>query len=191
MTSSLKAILEFVPIVLFVIAYNLYGMTMAVKVMVACTVLTVAFLYIKKEKVSGHIMLGYASILVFGGLTIYMDDPMFIKIKPTFMNLLFAGVLLYDFFLRKKDRLLAKLLPFLNSIPAHALKKTYMIWVCYFVLCAALNEFIWRNYSEETWVYFKAFGSFALNVVFIAVNIIVLKKVLGANSDESYFRTKK
>lgn len=134
---------------------------------------------------------GYASVLIFGGLTVYTEDAFFIKIKPTVMNTLFSSFLAYDYFIRKKDLLLTKLLPFLKTVPAKSVKFTYMLWIVYFTSCAILNEIVWRNFSEETWIYFKAFGIGGLNMSFMLLNFMVLRKFLGAQNNDSYFRTKK
>ena len=104
-------------------------------------------------------------VLVFGGLTLALQDGQFIKIKPTIVNLLFAAILLGGLF---RGRLFLKLVfgeAFLLDEAGWRLLTVR--FGLYFVCLAALNEVVWRNASEDTWVSFKVFGILPLTVLFM------------------------
>jgi intracellular septation protein len=113
-------------------------------------------------------------VLVFGGLTIYLRDPTFIKIKPTILYLLFAGALGGGLFYRKL---------FLKALLSEALQMQdegwrllTQRWIGFFIALAILNEIVWRNFPESTWVTFKSFGVMPLMAVFMAAQISLIMK---------------
>jgi len=104
-------------------------------------------------------------VLVFGGLTLALQDGQFIKVKPTIVNLLFAAILLGGLF---RGRLFLKLVfgeAFLLDEPGW--RVLTVRFGLYFVGLAALNEIVWRNASEDTWVSFKVFGIMPLTLLFL------------------------
>ena len=119
-----------------------------------------------------------AVVLVFGGLTLYLNNDTFIKMKPTIVNILFGGVLLGGYAFGKY---------FLEYVFGSAFKLkqegwrilTYR-WGIFFLLLAVLNEIIWRNFSTDFWVNFKVFGVMPLTVIF---SIFQMKIVMAYNLD--------
>ena len=86
-------------------------------------------------------------VVVFGGLTFWLDDPRFIKIKPTIINLLFAGVLLVGLIMRRP--LLKMLFGEAFNLTEEGWRKLSVRWALFFLILAVLNELVWRNYSES------------------------------------------
>ncbi len=112
--------------------------------------------------------------MVFGGLTLWLRDATFIKMKPTIVNLLFAGALGFGL-LRGRSYLrdvIEGALP-LNDEGWMILTKR---WALFFVFLAALNEVVWRGFSEEFWVTFKTFGSPAVTFLFVMSQMGLLKR---------------
>lgn len=104
-------------------------------------------------------------VVVFGGLTVWLNDATFIKMKPTIVNLIFALILGWGL-LRGRSYLkylMGQLLPLTDE--------GWMVftrrWALFFVFMAVLNEVIWRGFSEALWVNFKTFGSPIVTLVFM------------------------
>ncbi|MEQ1716656.1 MAG: septation protein A [Hyphomicrobium sp.] len=113
-------------------------------------------------------------VCVFGGLTLYLQDEQFIKMKPTIVNALFSGLLFAG---------LAANRIFLKSVFGDVMKLTEpgwriltVRWGLFFAVLALLNEFVWRFYSTDTWVSFKVFGIMPLTMVFAIAQVGILKK---------------
>ena len=113
-------------------------------------------------------------VVVFGGLTFLLDDPSFIKMKPTIINLLFAAILGYGVFTGR---------PLLKMFMGEALRltdegwhKMTLRWALFFVVMAVTNEIVWRNFSEAAWVNFKVFGILPLTLIFAMAQIGLIKR---------------
>jgi len=109
-------------------------------------------------------MVSLVLVCVFGGLTIWLNDETFIKMKPTILNLIFAAVLMAGLYFGKM---------FLKMIFQEGWSITdrgwYLLtvrWSIFFVCMAVLNEVIWRNFSEEFWVAFKVWGNLPITMIF-------------------------
>ncbi|VAW20812.1 Intracellular septation protein IspA [hydrothermal vent metagenome] len=113
-------------------------------------------------------------VLIFGGLTLYLQDDTFIKMKPTIVNILFGGVLLGG-------------LVFGHSLLKYVFGDVYKLqsrgwwiltlrWGVFFFVLAALNEVIWRNFSTDFWVTFKVWGIMPLTIVFSMMQMSILSK---------------
>ncbi len=115
-----------------------------------------------------------ALVLIFGSLTIYLRDPTFIKIKPTILYLLFAAALAGG--LLSGKLLLKILLGEAFQIRDEGWRLLTQRWIGFFVALAILNEVVWRNFTESTWVVFKSFGVAPLMMVFMAAQISLIMK---------------
>lgn len=175
MSLHLKAILEFLPLVLFLITYKFYTMNAAIAVLLVTSLISLLIMKYKRIKIPQLTLLGYGVMALFGGLTIYMDDTFFIKIKPTIINLIFASILIVDRFRAQGKKLICKGIPILNALPFNKLNRLTVFWAGYFIFCALLNEIVWRNFDEETWVYFKVFGLMIINITFFTINFFLLR----------------
>jgi len=113
-------------------------------------------------------------VVLFGGLTFLLDDPSFIKVKPTIINLLFAGVLMAGLVMRRP--LLKLLLGEAFNLTDEGWRKLTIRWILFFLALAALNELVWRNFSEAAWVNFKVFGILPLTLVFATAQIGLIRR---------------
>jgi intracellular septation protein len=129
----------------------------------------------KMTVVSGVFIFG------FGGLTLFLQDEMFIKIKPTLIYLLFAAILGFGLLRGRSylQSLMGEMLP-LNDTGWMIMTRR---WVGFFIGLALLNEAIWRNLSTDMWVNFKVFGIMPLTILFIAVQVNSLKQYMPSEND--------
>jgi len=103
-------------------------------------------------------------VFVFGGLTLWLQDDVFIKMKPTIINTLFGGVLLGGLYFGKS--LLGYVFDSAFSLDAEGWRKLTLRWGLFFLLLAVLNEIVWRSFSTDFWVAFKVWGIMPITLLF-------------------------
>jgi intracellular septation protein len=169
-----KLAIDLAPLLVFFLAYLTLGIYWATGALMVATVLSL----IASRRLLGHIsptLIATTALVVgFGGLTLFFSDPRFIQVKPTIVNLLFAVVLLFGLLLRR---------PVLQLVLGEALRltdtgwrKLTIRWALFFLAMAALNEIVWRNFSEATWASFKVFGILPLTIVFAVLQIGLMRR---------------
>ena len=125
-------------------------------------------------RVSPVVIATAALVLVFGSLTFWFGDAHFIKMKPTIINLLFAGVLLGGLLTGRP--LLKLLFGEAFNLTEEGWRKLTVRWMVFFVVMAVVNEIVWRNFSEGAWVNFKVFGILPLTLIFSMSQIGLIKR---------------
>jgi intracellular septation protein len=113
-------------------------------------------------------------VLVFGGLTLALQDETFIKLKPTIIYVLFGGVLLGGLLLRKP--LLALVFDQMFNLTEEGWRKLTLRWAIFFFALAVLNELVWRTQTTDVWVSFKVFAILPLTFAFALLQYPLLKK---------------
>ena len=138
------------------------------------TIIAVLFSYIMEKKIPVMPTVGAFIILIFGGLTIYFDNEVFFKMKPTIINLLFA-LILYGGMVVKKP-LLKILLGAAIKLEDEGWKILTQRWIAFFIALAVLNEIVWRTQSTDIWVNFKVFGILPITFIFTMTQFPLIKK---------------
>lgn len=113
-------------------------------------------------------------VLIFGGLTLYLQDELFIKLKPTIVNVLFGGVLLGGLAFGKS--LLGYVFGEVFKLDDEGWRKLTLRWGLFFLGLAVLNEIIWRNFSTDFWVAFKVWGMMPISMVFTLSQMPLIMK---------------
>ena len=174
MKSIYKLLIDIGPLAVFFIFYTRGDLKTAILPFMIATIIAVLFSYILEKKIPIMPTVGAAIILIFGGLTIYFDNETFFKMKPTIINLLFAGILYGGIILNK---------PLLRYLLGAALKlqdKGWDIltkrWIGFFIALAILNEIIWRTQTTDIWVNFKVFGILPITFIFTLAQFSTIKK---------------
>ena len=176
-----KSILKFVtdigPLAIFFLFYynNDKNLIIAIPPLIVATIISVLLVWILEKKIPMVPLLSGILITLFGGLTIYFDDPIFIYMKPTIINVLFGLALLFGKYFTKEP-VLKKILG--KSIPLRdeGWKILNSRWMYFFFALAFLNEIVWRTQSEEFWVNFKVWGLLPVSFLFTASQIPLIKK---------------
>jgi intracellular septation protein len=170
----LKIALDLGPLVLFFIANSRLGIFAATAVFMAATVIALVAGYALTKHVPMMPLVSAIVVLVFGSLTLYLQDDTFIKLKPTIIYLLFGAVLLGGQLMGKQ--LLAMVFDQVFHLNAEGWRKLTIRWVFFFFALAILNEIVWRTQSTDTWVAFKVFGFVPLTFIFAALQYPLLQK---------------
>jgi intracellular septation protein len=124
-----------------------------------------------------------ALVLVFGGLTIWSDNALFIKLKPTIVNLIFASILFGGLYFGKS--LLRYVLGEVFKLTDEGWRLLTLRWAMFFVVLAVVNEIVWRNFSESFWLGFKLMGVMPLTAIFGLAQMGLLKRYGPGDGDTS------
>jgi intracellular septation protein len=170
----IKLLIDLGPLIAFFVAYARAGIFWATGVLMLATLAALIASWRLLGRVTAVPMLTAILVVVFGGLTFYLDDPSFIKLKPTIINLLFAGVLVAG--LATGRPLLKVLLGEALRLTEVGWRKLTVRWAWFFFSLAVLNEVVWRNFSESAWVNFKVFGIVPLTILFAMAQIPLIKR---------------
>jgi len=170
----LRPVVEYGPIAAFFIAYYMADLFAATATIMIATALALALSYIVERRIPMMPLITAGIIGVFGGLTLWLQDETFIKMKPTIIQAIFGTILI--------SGLLVKRL-FLKSLMGtvwHITDKGWRVltvrFALYFYLMGALNEIVWRTQSTDVWVNFKVFGLMGLTFVFIITQVPLIKR---------------
>ena len=174
MKSLYKLLIDIGPLAVFFIFYTRSGLQASILPFMVATVIAVLFSYILEKKIPIMPTVGAAIVLLFGGLTIYFDNDVFFKMKPTIINLLFA-VILYGGILINKP-LLKYLLGAALKLEETGWKILTQRWIGFFIALAVLNEIVWRTQSTDVWVNFKVFGILPITFIFTMTQFPLIKK---------------
>ena len=175
--SFIKFITDFGPLLVFFTFYykSEKNLTVAIPPFIVATIIALVIVWFIEKKIPMVPLLGGIFITLFGGLTIYFDNPIFIYIKPTIINILFGiGLLVGKFF--TDEPLLKKMLGKSLSLSDEGWKILNLRWVYFFFGLAILNEIVWRTQSEEFCVNFKVWGILPITIIFTAFQLSIITK---------------
>tara|TARA_B110000014_G_C20070150_1_gene558025 strand:- start:701 stop:1252 length:552 start_codon:yes stop_codon:yes gene_type:complete len=175
--SILKFITDIGPLVIFFLFYynNDKNLKIAIPPLIIATIIAVLVVWILDKKIPMVPLVSGVLITLFGGLTIYFDNPIFIYMKPTIINILFGLALMFGKYYTNEPilkKILGKSIP-LSDVGWRILNNR---WMYFFFALAILNEIIWRTQSEEFWVNFKVWGMLPITFVFTAFQIGLINK---------------
>jgi intracellular septation protein len=141
--------------------------------MVAITISLVASLYLTKRLPIMPLVSGVV-VIVFGALTLWLHDELFIKLKPTIVNSLFGAILLGGLFFGKA--LLGYVFDSAFKLTDEGWRKLTFRWGVFFFVLAAINEIVWRSFSTDFWVSFKVFGVMPITLIFTLTQLPLIQK---------------
>ena len=175
----MKFLFDLFPIILFFIAFKFADIYTATIVAMVATIGQILWVYYRHRKIDAMQWVSLVMILVFGSLTIFLHDKTFIQLKPTALYWLFASALFISaqFFQKNWIQvLMGKQITLKEHNSKSVWHQVNMAWAFFFFLMGALNLYIAFEFSEETWVNFKLFGSTALLVAFVIAQGIWLSR---------------
>ena len=205
----MKFLFEMLPVILFFAAYKLYSMIpasvidpinqampftltpgetsdaiyFATLIAIIFSGITVLIHFIKHREFQKNHTITFVLFILFGGATLLLRDPTFIKWKPTVINLIFALIFFGSMFIGKKS-IVERLMGNAIEAPKAIWNKLNYAWIMFFVAIAGLNLYIAYTFSEETWVNFKLFGVIGLTIAFLIFQMIFLNRYITAKPKE-------
>ena len=201
-----KLLVDVGPAAVFMITYNVakrmvedQAIYWATGIFMLATAAAVIYALVTQKRFPPMLAVTFVIVTLFGGMTIYLQDPIFIFIKPTIINLIFCFAILFSFALG--FNVWKRLFGSIYSMPDHAWVMLGIRWALFFAFLAVLNEVMWRHIvdagvpesvrwfsglelTEGFWVNFRFFGTFPLFFVFVLANVPLTLKYAKATEDE-------
>lgn len=182
MTPRLNAAIEYGPLAVFLVTYyvgNRYlddtgAILVGTAAIMVATIVALSVAWVVQRRVPKVPLISGGLLMVFGGLTLWLQDPIFIKMKPTMVYLLFSAVLLGGIALRRP--LLKPLLGKAWQLDDDGWRKLTLRFGLFFVAMAGLNELVWRTQTTDFWVNYKVFGTMGLILVFTMTQVGLINR---------------
>lgn len=152
---------EIFPVILFFLAFKFYDIYVATIVGIVATSAQVILNRLYFSKWDRKQIITLAIFLIFGGMTLYFHNPIFVKWKPTIVFWIFSLIILITQFFTQKpamQRLMENMLQEKDKIPNHVWKKLNLIWALFFLSMGMINLYVAYYFSTDTWVNFKFYG---------------------------------
>src|SRR5262245_14847911 len=171
---GLKLVLELGPLVLFFVANARWGIFTATAIFMVAILVALAVSYALTRRLPIMAVVSGVIVTVFGGLTLFLHDETFIKVKPTIIYALFGVTLLVGLIWRKP--FLEMVFDSVFNLTEEGWRKLTLRWCIFFFALAALNEIVWRTQTTDVWVSFKLFGAVPLTFLFAALQYPLLMR---------------
>lgn len=170
----IKLFLEFMPLGLFFLTSTEYDFFVSTGVLLAATVVSLILTWWLFQQLALMAIITAATGIISGVLTLILVDPVYVKMKPTVVGGILALILAVGLAIKQ---------PFFKALLGQNLTLTdegwrvlTWLWLGYFIFITVLNEFIWRTYSTEFWIAFKAFGLMPMTVIYALPQIYLLRR---------------
>jgi len=175
--SFVKFLTDFGPLLVFFFFYynSDKDLKVAIPPFIFATIISLVFVWFLEKKIPMVPLIGGILITLFGGLTIYFDNPIFIYIKPTIINIIFGLALLFGKYFTSEP-ILKKILGKSIVLADEGWIILNRRWMIFFFILALTNELVWRTQSEEFWVNFKVWGMLPITFIFTAFQIRLIAK---------------
>lgn len=178
----LKPVVDFGPLIVFFSAYYLKDLFFATAAIMVATVIVVIVSVFVTHKIPTMPLVTAVAIGIFGGLTLFLQDETFIKMKPTIVEILIAAILLIG--IRFKKLFLKYLMGSAVPMNDEGWRKLSLRFSYFSLVLALLNEIVWRTQTTEIWVHFKVWGLLILTCIFIVFQLPMMRRFAIENEDE-------
>ena len=169
-----RMLIEIGPLAVFFIANNRFDIFTATAAFMVAIAISLAASWILARHIATMPLVTGAFVLVFGTLTLVLNDELFIKLKPTLVNGLFAAILFGGLFFGKS--LLKIVFDGTFRLTQEGWRLLTWRWAFFFLFLAVLNEIVWRNFSTDFWVSFKLFGNVPITMAFAIAQVGLLQR---------------
>ncbi|WP_169566220.1 septation protein A [Sneathiella limimaris] len=180
MPQAIKTATELGPILLFFGAYYLYDLYVATGVIMVTTLISLAVSYYYERRLPAMPLVTAVVVTIFGGLTLYLNDDTFIKMKPTIIYVLFAAALGAGLLLGKS--FIKTLFGNFWDLEDAGWKQLTVRMTLFFLLLALVNEVVWRNFSTDLWVNVKVFGFTGITFIFFLAQVPLITRYTKKDS---------
>jgi len=178
----LKVALELGPLVVFFVTNARAGIFTATAVFMVAMVISIGIMWLLVRRLPVMPLVSCVMVLFFGGLTLVLHDDLFIKLKPTIVNLIFGSALLIG--LWRGVNLLDIVFDGVFRLTPEGWRQLTLRWAGFFFFLAALNEVVWRGFSTDFWVAFKVWGVMPITFLFAMAQIgLITRHALPENGE--------
>lgn len=172
----MKLFFDFLPIILFFIAYQLAGIYVATGVVIVAAIAQLGYVWWRHRRIDGLLLASNLLVILLGTITLLFHDDIFIKWKPTVIYWLFAAAFLGSEYLLQGRSLVQRMLDSNIHLPQKVWHRLNIAWVLFFTIMGAVNLFVVYHFSTHAWVNFKLFGTLLMTLVFILLQSLYLFK---------------
>jgi intracellular septation protein len=170
-----KLMLDLGPLLLFFVAnYLTKDIMLAIQVLVVATLVSLAVSWVTEKRISIMAAIGCLAVVFFGGLSVYFDNDLFIKIKPTIVTCIFAAAIAGGRLIGRNP--LGVMMGGQIKLTDTGWQLLSWVWVAMFALMAVANEIAWRTLSTDDWVTFKVFGMTGISLVLTILTVPICAK---------------
>ncbi len=179
----MKFFFDLFPVLLFFVAFKAYDIFIATAVAIGATIAQIGWLRFRQHQIDKMMWVNLGIIVIFGGATLISQDETFIKWKPTVLYWLMGMVLAVSTQFFRKN-LIQAMLEKQIVLPSMVWHKLNLSWVVFFLLMGCLNLYVAFNFSIDSWVTFKLFGSTGLMLIFIISQVMMIGKYIKEDAPE-------
>jgi intracellular septation protein len=175
----MQALLEFAPLVAFIVAYYMRGIYTATSVLMVAMALLLIVDYIRLRRIPKMHALSAVLVFAFGTATLLLHDQRFIQWKPTVFFWLVSVAFFVSFWVGEKPlvaRLMSAALESVGAVSDATWRRLNWLWIVFYAVLGGLNLLVAFNASERAWVNFKVFGLTIATALFVAAQIFWLAK---------------
>jgi intracellular septation protein len=180
----MKFLFDFFPVLVFFIAYKFFDIYTATAAAIVASFVQVGWSWLRHRKIENAHLITLVLIVVLGGLTLYLQDEMFIKWKPTVVNWLFAAVFFGSQFVGRKP-LVQRLMGHAVALPHSMWLRLNLGWTVFFVALGIANLYVVYSFDTSTWVNFKLFGMTALTFAFVLAQAFYVARFVKPQPENS------
>ena len=160
----MQAFIDFLPVLVFFVVYFTAGIYWATAAIIAVMVVQIAATWLIKRTVSKMLLVSGGLVVVFGGITLVLREPLFIQWKLTIVNAIFAAAFLGSQFIGQKT-LIERIMGHALEAPAHLWRQVNLMWVANFAILAMANVYVVYNFDLDAWAIFKTAGTIGLTLL--------------------------
>jgi intracellular septation protein len=170
----IKLLVELGPLVVFFVGNSRFGIFAGTAAFMVATLIALVVSRVLLGRIPTMPLVSGFFVIVFGGLTLWLQDDQFIKLKPTIVNGLFAAILFAG--LAADKSFLKVVFGDVFRLTEDGWRKLTLRWGLFFIVLALLNEIVWRSFSTDFWVSFKVFGIMPITMIFAIAQVGLLKR---------------
>ena len=161
----MQLLVDFLPIIIFFAVYQFAGIYAATTAIIIVMTAQIALQWIRRRTVNKMLLISGALVGLFGGATLFLRNTLFIQLKPTILYWLLAVAFLASQFVGNRKTMTERMMGQAVELAPTMWRQLNLIWVANFAFLGAANVYVVYNYSEQTWVNFKLFGTLGLTLV--------------------------
>ena len=179
----MQLLFDFFPIIVFYAFYKLQGFYAATIAIIVAMAIQITVQWLWKRTVSKMLLISGGLVAVLGGITLWLDDPVFLQWKVTIASWLFGSAFIMSHFLGSQT-LVQRVLGHVIDLEQTIWRQLNLIWIANFVLLGGVNLYVMHNFDMDTWVNFKLYGVLAFSLVTAFAQAVLIARHMPDEQQE-------